>query len=60
MVIDGPFSAAKEVVGGFTIADVRDLDTAIAMAKGWPSLQLPGVAVEIRPIVDHSGGDGRR
>ncbi len=33
-----------------------DLDTAIAMAKEWPSLQFPGVAVEIRPIVDHSGG----
>jgi len=56
VVIDGPFSEAKEVVGGFTIADVPDLDTAIAMAKGWPSLRFPGVAVEIRPIVDHSGG----
>jgi hypothetical protein len=25
------------------------------MVKEWPSLGLPGVAVEIRPIVDHSG-----
>jgi hypothetical protein len=55
VVVDGPFSEAKEVVGGFTIADVPDLDTAIAMAKEWPSLQFPGIAVEIRPIIDHSG-----
>ncbi len=46
----------KRSSAGSTIADVPDLDTAIAMAKGWPSLQFPGVAVEIRPIVDHSGG----
>jgi hypothetical protein len=31
------------------------LDAAIAIVKEWPSLALPGVAVEIRPIVDHSG-----
>ena len=33
-----------------------DLDAAIAVVKEWPSLQYPGVAVEIRPIGDHSGG----
>jgi len=31
------------------------LDAAIAIVKEWPSLGFPGVAVEIRPIVDHSG-----
>lgn len=56
VVVDGPFSEAKESVGGFSIVDVPDLDTAIAMAKEWPPLRHPGVAVEIRPIVDHSGG----
>ena len=54
VVVDGPFSEAKENVGGFSIIDVPDLDAAIAIVKEWPSLQLPGVAVEIRPIVDHS------
>jgi hypothetical protein len=54
MVVDGPFSEAKESVGGFSIIDVPDLDAAIALARTWPSLALPGVAVEIRPIVDHS------
>jgi hypothetical protein len=55
VVVDGPFSEAKESIGGFSIIDVPDLDAAIALARTWPSLAFPGVAVEIRPIVDHSG-----
>ena len=55
VVVDGPFSEAKEVVGGFTVIDVPDLDAALAMARTWPSLKFPGVSVEVRPIVDHSG-----
>lgn len=51
IVADGPFSEAKEVVGGFQVIDVADLDAAIALSKTWPMLELPGVAVEIRPIV---------
>ncbi len=54
VVVDGPFSEAKESIGGFSIIDVPDLDAAIALARTWPSLSFPGVAVEIRPIVDHS------
>jgi hypothetical protein len=55
VVVDGPFSEAKEVVGGFAIIDVPDMDAAIAMTKSWPSLEFPGTAVEIRPmVVDYS------
>ena len=28
------------------------VDAAIALVKTWPSLALPGVSVEIRPIVE--------
>ena len=52
VVIDGPFSEAKEQIGGFSVIDVPDLDAAIALVKTWPSLELPGVSVEIRPMVD--------
>ena len=55
VVVDGPFSEAKEVVGGFTVVEVPDLDAALAMARTWPPLKFPGVSVEVRPIVDHSG-----
>ena len=55
VVTDGPFSEAKEVIGGFSVIDVDDLDTAIAMVKTWPMLELPGNSVEIRPmVVDYS------
>ena len=56
VVVDGPFSEAKEVVGGFTVIDVPDLDAALEMARTWPALRFPGVSVEVRPIVDHSEG----
>jgi len=47
-VTDGPFIEAKEVIGGFALVDVNDLDEALEMAKAWP-----GGPVEIRPIVEH-------
>ena len=56
VVVDGPFADTKEVVGGFTIVDVPDLDTALEMARSWPALRYPGVSVEVRPIVDHGEG----
>jgi hypothetical protein len=55
VVVDGPFSETKEVVGGFTVVEVPDMDAAIAMTKTWPALQFPGTAIEIRPmVVDYS------
>lgn len=48
VVTDGPFIESKEVIGGFALIEVADLDEALAMAKEWPG------TVEIRPIVDHS------
>jgi len=51
VVVDGPFTEAREAVGGFSIIDVPDLDAAIAMARTWPMLELPGTSVEIRPVV---------
>jgi len=51
VVADGPFSEAREAIGGFQVIDVPDLDAAIAIVKTWPLLELPGVAVEIRPII---------
>lgn len=60
IVVDGPYSEAKESIGGFSVIDVPDLDAAIALVRTWPSLQLPGVSVEIRPmVVDYSELEGK-
>lgn len=59
VVVDGPFNEAKEVIGGFTVIDVADMDAAVAITKTWPMLQLPGCSVEIRPMVeDYSHMEG--
>lgn len=52
VVVDGPFNEAKEVIGGFSVIDVADMDAAIAVVRSWPMLDLPGGAVEIRPMVE--------
>jgi hypothetical protein len=48
LVMDGPFIETREVLGGFVLIDVADLDEAIALAKTFP---LSDHAVEIRPTV---------
>jgi hypothetical protein len=48
-VTDGPFAEAKDVVGGFTLIEARDLEQAGELAKGCPILEVGG-SVEVRPI----------
>ncbi len=48
-VTDGPFIESKEVIGGFAVVEVADLDEALEMAKSWPG----GNMVEVRPVVEH-------
>lgn len=48
-ITDGPFVEGKEMVGGYGILDVADLDAALGIAASWP---VPGDVLEIRPIVE--------
>jgi RNA polymerase sigma factor (sigma-70 family) len=48
VVTDGPFSEAKEVVGGYWIIQAKDLDEATAWAERVPL--GPGPQVEVREI----------
>lgn len=47
VVTDGPYIESKEVIGGFAVVSVADLDEALEMAKEWP-----GGPVEIWPAVE--------
>jgi hypothetical protein len=49
-VIDGPFTEAKELVGGFWIWQVRSLDEAIEWLKRAPFGE--GQELEVRPIAE--------
>ena len=47
IVTDGPFIESKEVIGGFAVVEVNDLDEALEMAKRWPA-----GPVEVWPAVE--------
>ena len=49
LVTDGPFAETKEVIGGFFVAEVPDLDEAIRLGAAIPSAE--GGSIEIRPVV---------
>jgi hypothetical protein len=49
VVTDGPFVETKEVIGGYFIADCKDLDQAIELAQRVPLVGRG--SVEIRPLV---------
>jgi hypothetical protein len=53
LVTDGPYAETKEVVGGYFLLTVADLDEATEIARMCPGLPL-GLTVEVRPIVDVS------
>jgi len=51
-VIDGPFAEARELVAGFSIWEVKDMDEAVAWAARFPNL-VPGRSeIEIRPFLE--------
>ncbi len=53
-VVDGPFAATGELVAGFWIWQVRDMDEALAWVKRCPN-PMPGPSeIEIRPLVEMS------
>lgn len=53
-VMDGPFPETSELVAGFWIWEVKDIDEAVAWVKRCPN-PMPGPSeIEIRPVFDAS------
>jgi hypothetical protein len=51
-VIDGPFTESKELVAGFMIWEVKDIDEAVAWAMRSPTLSPRSGEMEIRPFFE--------
>ena len=51
-VIDGPFAETRELVAGFSIWEVRDMDEAMAWAKRAPNPMSGKSEMEIRPFYE--------
>jgi hypothetical protein len=49
-VTDGPFTEAKEVVGGYMVVAAESSDRAVEIARECPGVVRPGSSVEIREI----------
>ncbi len=47
---DGPFAETKEILGGFYVVDVANLDEALEYAAMIPGAKTG--SIEVRPIVD--------
>jgi hypothetical protein len=50
LVTDGPFAETKEQIGGYFVAECKDLDQAIELAQHIPVVSTG--SIEIRPIVE--------
>jgi hypothetical protein len=50
VVVDGPFTETKEVLGGFNLIEAADMDEAVRIASSFPWAQVG--CVEVRPVQD--------
>lgn len=51
-VVDGPFAETRELVAGFSIWQVKDMNEAVAWVKRFPNF-MPGKSeIEIRPFME--------
>ena len=53
LIIDGPFSEGKEIVGGYISIKASDLSEALEIAKGCPIFNYDGI-VEVREVVKNN------
>ena len=51
-VLDGPFPQTRELVAGFWLWQVADMDEAVAWAKRCPNPMLGPSEIEIRPVFE--------
>ena len=51
-VIDGPFAETKELVAGYWIWEVRDMDEAVEWVKRCPNPMFEDSDIDIRPVYE--------
>ncbi len=51
-VVDGPFAETKELIAGYWIWQVRDMDEAIEWAKRCPNPTGEESVLELRPVAE--------
>jgi hypothetical protein len=49
-ITDGPFAEAKDLIGGYTLVQAKDIAQAAELTSGCPIFDVGGL-VEVRPIM---------
>ena len=57
-VIDGPFAETKELVAGYWVWQVKDMDEAVEWARRCPNPTGDNGTLEIRPFFEASDWEG--
>ena len=52
LLTDGPFIDSKEYLAGLFLIEADNLDGALAVAEELLQQTRPGVAIEVRPVLD--------
>ena len=50
VVTDGPYAESKDLIGGYTLIEARDLAHAAELSSGCPIFEYGGL-VEVRPVM---------
>jgi hypothetical protein len=56
-VIDGPFAETRELIAGYAVWEVKDMEEALAWAKRWPNPISGRSEIEIRPLFEWHPSD---
>ena len=57
-VLDGPFAETKELVAGFAIWRVKDMEEALAWIAKWPNACDRRCEIELRPLMEFEDWNG--
>jgi len=49
-VIDGPFTESKDIIGGYSLVEAKDIAQAVEISLGCPIFESGGM-VEVRPVM---------
>jgi hypothetical protein len=56
-VTDGPFAETRELIAGYALWEVKDMDEAMVWAKRWPHTGPGRSEIEIRPLFEWQPAD---
>jgi hypothetical protein len=56
-VTDGPFAETRELIAGYSVWEVKDMEQAMLWAKRWPSPASGRSEIEIRPLFHWQAAD---